>query len=143
MKEEYKIFCYTYLKTLNASESYLAAFPKSKRSTAMVNGCKLRKKEEIQEYLKKKLDEIDKENFASVEEILAYYTRGMRGELEEETIVTEMVGNGMSETKTVMKQISIKDRTRCAELLMKRLELVEGNRQDNTFKIELVNAQDE
>ena len=54
-----------------------------------------------------------------------------------------MVGDGLSETKIALKQIAIKDRTRCAELLMKRLELVEEDRQDNTFRVELVNAQDE
>ena len=54
-----------------------------------------------------------------------------------------MVGDGLSETKIILKQIAIKDRNRCAELLMKRLELVEEDRQDNTFRVELVNAQDE
>ena len=63
--------------------------------------------------------------------------------MKEEVVVTEMVGDGLSETKIVMKQIAIKDRTRCAELLMKRLELVEEDRQDNTFRVELVNAQNE
>lgn len=143
MKEQYKIFCDTYLQTFNASISYAKAFPLAKEGTCMVNGCKLLKRQEIQEYLKERFKELGKENIAKIEEILEYYTKGVRGELKEEVVVTEMVGDGLSETKIVMKQIAIKDRTRCAELLMKRLELVEEDRQDNTFRVELVNAQDE
>jgi phage terminase small subunit len=143
MKEQYKIFCDTYLQTFNASTSYAKAFPAAKEGTCMVNGCKLLKRQEIQEYLKERFKELGKENIAKIEEILEYYTKGVRGELKEEVVVTEMVGDGLSETKIVMKQIAIKDRTRCAELLMKRLELVEEDRQDNTFRIELVNAQNE
>lgn len=120
MKEQYKIFCDTYIKTFNASESYLTAFPNVKTSTAMVNGCKLLKKEEIQDYLKERYKEASNERIADVQEVLETLTRVMRQEETEQTVVTKMVGNGMSEVEIVDKKPSLREVLKAAELLGKR-----------------------
>lgn len=120
MKEQYKIFCDTYIKTFNASESYLTAFPNVKTSTAMVNGCKLLKKEEIQDYLKERYKEASNERIADVQEVLETLTRVMRQEETEQTVVTKLVGNGMSEVEIVDKKPSLREVLKAAELLGKR-----------------------
>ena len=120
MKEQYKIFCDTYIKTFNASESYLTAFPGVKTSTAMVNGCKLLKKEEIQDYLKERYKEASNERVADVQEVLETLTRVMRQEETEQTVVTKLVGNGMSEVEIVDKKPSLREVLKAAELLGKR-----------------------
>ena len=123
MKEQYKIFCDTYIKTFNASESYLTAFPNVKTSTAMVNGCKLLKKEEIQDYLKERYKEASNERIADVQEVLETLTRVMRQEETEQTVVTKLVGNGMSEVEIVDKKPSLREVLKAAELLGKRYAL--------------------
>ena len=120
MKEQYKIFCDTYIKTFNASESYLTAFPNVKTSKAMVKGCKLLKKEEIQECLKERYKEASNERIADVQEVLETLTRVMRQEETEQTVVTKMVGNGMSEVEIVDKKPSLREVLKAAELLGKR-----------------------
>lgn len=123
MKEQYKIFCDTYIKTFNASESYLTAFPGVKTSTAMVNGCRLLKKEEIQEYLKQRYKEASNERIADAQEVLETLTRTMRQQEEEEVVVTEMIGNGLSESKIIKKKPNLAQVLRAAELLGKRYAL--------------------
>ena len=70
---------------------------------------------------------------AKAEEVLEYLTRVLRGEETEQVIVTENVGDYMSEARTIDKELSAKDRIKAAELLGKRYALftekvdVEGN----------------
>ena len=123
MKEQYKIFCDTYIKTFNASESYLTAFPNVKTSTAMVNGCKLLKKEEIQDYLKERYKEASNERIADVQEVLETLTRTLRQQEEEGVVVTEMIGNGLSEAKIIKKKPNLREVLKAAELLGKRYAL--------------------
>ena len=120
MKEQYKIFCDTYLQTFNASISYAKAFPTAGEGTCMVNGCKLLKKQEIQDYLKERYKEASNERIADVQEVLETLTRVMRQEETEQTVVTKMVGNGMSEVEIVDKKPSLREVLKAAELLGKR-----------------------
>ena len=47
----------------------------------------------------------------------------MRGEIKEEVVVTEGIGDSASEARIIEKQISAKDRLKAAELLGKRYSL--------------------
>jgi len=47
----------------------------------------------------------------------------MRGEIEEEVVVTENIGDGESRARVFKKQISAKERINAAELLGKRYAL--------------------
>ena len=135
MKEQYKIFCDTYLQTFNASISYAKAFPLAKQSTCMVNGCKLLKKEEVQEYLKKRLKEAENERVADIQELLEGLTRIIRQEEEEEVVVNKLIGNGMSEVEIVKKKPSTKDILKAIELLGKRYALFTDKVETNVKQV--------
>lgn len=70
----------------------------------------------VQEYIKK----IESESIAKSDEVLQYLTRIMRGEIKEEIVVVEGCGDGVSEARTMEKELQVKDRIRAAELLGKR-----------------------
>lgn len=135
MKEQYKIFCDTYLQTFNASISYAKAFPLAGESTCMVNGCKLLKKEEVQEYLKKRLKEAENERVADIQELLEGLTRIIRQEEEEEVVVNKLIGNGMSEVEIVKKKPSTKDILKAIELLGKRYALFTDKVETNVKQV--------
>lgn len=135
MKEQYKIFCDTYLQTFNASLSYAKAFPLAGESTCMVNGCKLLKKEEVQEYLKKRLKEAENERVADIQELLEGLTRIIRQEEEEEVVVNKLIGNGMSEVEIVKKKPSTKDILKAIELLGKRYALFTDKVETNVKQV--------
>lgn len=123
MKEQYKIFCDTYLQTFNASVSYAKAFPTAGEGTCMVNGCKLLKKQEIQEYLKERFKQASNDRIASVQEVLETLTRTLRQEAKEEVIVNKFVGDGISEVEIVEKKPCLREVLKAAELLGKRYAL--------------------
>ena len=123
MKEQYKIFCDTYLQTFNASLSYAKAFPLAKEGTCMVNGCKLLKRQEIQEYLKERFKQASNDRIASVQEVLETLTRTLRQEAKEEVIVNKFVGDGISEVEIVEKKPCLREVLKAAELLGKRYAL--------------------
>ena len=123
MKEQYKIFCDTYLQTFNASISYAKAFPLAKEGTCMVNGCKLLKRQEIQEYLKERFKQASNDRIASVQEVLETLTRTLRQEAKEEVIVNKFVGDGISEVEIVEKKPCLREVLKAAELLGKRYAL--------------------
>lgn len=124
LTEKQKIFANEYLIDLNATKAYKKAYRSCKKDeTARVNGSKLLTNANVKNYIDEQLKKIEDESIAKVEEVLKYLTKGMRMELEEEVVVTENIGDYMSEAKVVKKQISIKDANKCAELLGKRYRL--------------------
>ena len=60
---------------------------------------------------------------ASANEVMELLTSAARGELEEEVVVVESIGDYCSEAKVIKKQIGAKDRIKAAELLGKRYRL--------------------
>lgn len=55
--------------------------------------------------------------------MLQHLTAAMRGEIDEEVVVVENIGDYQSRARVVNKQISAKDRIKAAELLGKRYAL--------------------
>jgi phage terminase small subunit len=51
----------------------------------------------------------------------------MRGEIEEEQVVTESIGDYQSEARIIAKKVGPKDRNKAAELLGKRYALFKDN----------------
>jgi phage terminase small subunit len=118
------IFATEYLIDTNATRAYKKAYPNVKKDeTAKSAASRLLTNVNVKNYIDKKMKEIEDKNIAKVEEVMQYLTKGMRMELEEEVVVTENIGDYMSEAKIVKKQISIKDANKCAELLGKRYRL--------------------
>ena len=128
-----KAFADYYIELGNATESYIkAGYKVSERKVAEVEGCKLLKNPKIDNYIKKRMEQIESNRIAKAEEVLAFLSASLRGEVLEEVISTETV-DGMVKPVILKKQLSAKDRIKAAELLGKRYALftekvdLEGN----------------
>ena len=128
-----KAFADFYIELGNATEAYIkAGYKASERKVAEVEGCKLLKNPKIDNYIKKKMKQIESDRIAKAEEVLAFLSASLRGEVLEEVVATETV-DGMIKPVILKKQLSAKDRIKAAELLGKRYALftekvdLEGN----------------
>lgn len=126
-------FCDFYIELGNATEAYKRAYKSCKtQRTAEVNGNKLLSNTEVKKYIEEKMKEIESDRIAKAEEVLAFLSASLRGEVLEEVITTETV-EGMVKPVILKKQLSAKDRIKAAELLGKRYALftekvdLEGN----------------
>lgn len=137
MTEKQKIFCDEYLKDLNAARAYKVAYPKVKKDeVARANASRLLTNANIKNYIDTQLEILHNERTADVKEVMEYLTSVMRGESTGEEIVTEFVGDGMSEARAVQKHPSEKDRLKAAELLGKRFGMF-TEKQDVTVDAQL------
>jgi len=62
---------------------------------------------------------------ATAEEVLIYLTMCMRGQIDEEHLLTRLTGDGVQVIERLRKQVGARDRTKAAELLAKRYGLLE------------------
>ena len=78
-------------------------------------------------YVKAAIDKIMSEKssaaIASQNEVLEFLTKTLRGELEEECVVVEGQGEGVSRATKVKKQVTPNDRWKAANMLAKRYGL--------------------
>ena len=116
MKREWEIFADEYIISLNATQSYLKAYPNVTEDTARTNGCKLLANANIKKYIDKRLASKEDERIMKQDEILRLLTSIARGEQTEQALKGE--GNGFQ--ILVDKDISAKDRLKALELLGKR-----------------------
>lgn len=116
MKTEWQIFADEYIISLNATQSYLKAYPKASYETANVEGCKLLVKPSIKNYIDERMASKQDERIMKQDEILRLLTSIARGEQTEQTL--QLCGEGRQ--KLVDKNISAKDRLKALELLGKR-----------------------
>lgn len=126
-----RIFCNEYIVNLNATQSYLKAYPNASYNTAKTEGCKLLTKPYIQKYIQDRLDSKEKNSIADATEVLEYFTRVLRGE----------------EKDTLGFDASIKDRNKAGELLAKRYALFEDKTKEDDrpmpkIEIEVVDNSD-
>lgn len=113
-----KAFCEYYVACGNATEAAIKA-EYSKR-TARSIGQRLLTYVDIKSYVKELMDKAESKRIASAEEVLQNLTSMMRGEIQEEIVVVEGEGDGVSSARIVKKQVSAKERIKAAELLGKR-----------------------
>ena len=116
-------FCVEYLIDLNATQAAIRA-GYSKRTADRIANQNLRKLE-IQSRIKKMRDEYYDKTIMSAKEVEYLLSKAGRGELKEEVVVVEGVGDGFSESKIVKKHLSAKDRIKALELMGKRHHLFE------------------
>ena len=132
MKREWQIFADEYIISLNATQSYLKAYPKASYETANVEGCKLlvnpNIKADIHEQMAKKQDD----RIMKQDEILRLLTAIARGEQTEQTLKGD--GNGFQ--ILVDKGVGAKDRLKALELLGKRYGTFAENVNVNVSKSE-------
>ena len=116
VKREWQIFADEYIISLNATQSYLKAYPNATEDTARTNGCKLLANTNIKKYIDKRLASKEDERIMKQDEILMLLTAIARGEATEQTLK----GEGQGYQILVDKDISAKDRLKALELLGKR-----------------------
>lgn len=121
MTAKQKRFCDEYLIDLNATQAAIRAG--YSENTAEQIGYQLLQKTSVQEYIKKRMDEKEKELIADQDEVLKYLTSVMRGKSQSEIVVVENIGDFTSEARTMQKAPDEKERLKAAELLGKRYGL--------------------
>lgn len=86
-------------------------------------------KPQYKPYLKKAIDarlkELESKRVATAKEVMEFLTSTMRGEVKEEVVVSDFLGDGVSQTRIVEKHVGVRDRLKAAEGLAKRLGLTE------------------
>ena len=116
MKKEWQIFADEYIINLNATQSYLKAYPEATYNTARTEGSKLLAEPNIKNYIDEQMAKKQDERIMKQDEILMLLTSIARGEQTEQTL--QLCGDGCQEL--VNKDISAKDRIKALELLGKR-----------------------
>ena len=116
MKREWEIFADEYIISLNATQSYLKAYPEATYNTANTEGSKLLVKPCIKNYIDEQMAKKQDERIMKQDEILRILTSIARGEETEQTL--QLCGDGCQEMDD--KDISAKDRLKALELLGKR-----------------------
>ena len=116
MKREWQIFADEYIINLNATQSYLKAYPEATYNTARTEGSKLLAEPNIKNYIDQRMAEKTDDRIMKQDEILMLLTSIARGEQTEQTL--QLCGDGCQEL--VNKDISAKDRIKALELLGKR-----------------------
>lgn len=116
-------FCVEYLIDLNATQAAIRAGYSKRTADRIAN--QILRKLEIQSRIKKMRDEYYDKTIMSAKEVEYLLSKAGRGELKEEVVVVEGVGDGFSESKIVKKCLSAKDRIKALELMGKRHHLFE------------------
>ena len=111
------MFCEEYIKTLNATKSYLKAYPNASYNTAKNNGCRLLAKDYILNYIEERLNNIKNNKIADADEILEFLTSTLRGEIKDQ----------------LGFETSVKDRIKAGELLAKRYRLFEETKEKEEY----------
>lgn len=120
LTEKQLAFIDYYLETLNGREAYKRAYGTKNNNTADVNASKLLSNAKVKKIIDERLAEIASKRIAKVEEVQQFLTSAMRGEIQEEiTALQPNAITGAMETVIMSKQLSAKDRIKCAELLGK------------------------
>ncbi len=122
LTEKQRRFVNAYIKTGNAAEAARNAGYTGKN--ANIIGQQNLTKLYIRNAIEKRLKEIEDAQIADAKEVMKLLTSTLRGELEEEIIVCEGRGEGVSEAVRLMKKPSIRDRLEAAKCLMKRYGLM-------------------
>ena len=107
MTPKQKRFCLEYANTGNATQSAISAGYAEK--TARSQGQRLLTQPSVQDYLKQLAEEYASAKIATAKEMQEVLTSIIRQELDEEVIVVEGCGDGISEAVTKTKKPSVKD----------------------------------
>ena len=104
MNKRQRLFCLEYLKDFNGARAYRAIYEKGTPLKRPGNGAyKLLAHADVKAFLAKKVNEMRQEKIAEAEEVMAYFTSVMRGEIA----------------------MSDRERNKAAEILAKRFGLME------------------
>lgn len=124
-------FCVEYLIDLNATQAAIRSGYSKRTAEALAS--RLLRNVNIRGRIKELQDKVFEDGMMSAAEALWRLSKAGRGELKEEVVVTEGVGDGFSEAKIIKKQISARDQIKALELMGKRHDLFSSD-----TKIEMV-----
>lgn len=131
MTPRQKKFCVEYLIDLNATQAAIRAGYSKRTAEALAS--RLLRNVNIRGRIKELQNKVFEDGMMSAAEALWRLSKAGRGELKEEVVVTEGVGDGFSEAKIIKKQISARDQIKALELMGKRHDLFSAD-----TKIEMV-----
>jgi phage terminase small subunit len=115
---KWEAFCLHYARTGNASEAYRNAGYTAATERSIYSNCnRLLKKDVIQARLREIGEELAADKIAGIREIQERLTAILRGELQEEHIVVEGVGDGCSQARRMKTAPALKDVINAAEKL--------------------------
>lgn len=114
-------FIQEYVKDTNATQAAIRTGYSEK--TAYSQGQRLLKHDEVKRQITELLEDIRDQNIATAKEVEEFLSLSMKGEIEEEVVVIEGEGDGVSNSRIITKKIGAKDRIKAAELLGKRHSL--------------------
>lgn len=114
--ERHERFCIEYIRTLNARQSYLIAYPECSFGSASASGVRLLNNAKVQERIEELMQEMRKEKIASAEEVLELLTEIARGETTEEVVTAK--------GKIVTVDSNTQARLKALDLLAKRWGLM-------------------
>lgn len=114
-------FCQEMAKLGNQRQAYKKAYNCKNMKTETIdnNAYMLMQNSEVRARLKELAEETKNKSIASAQEIQEFLTSVMRGEIKEECVVVESVGDYQSEARIIKKQVTPKDRTKAGETLAK------------------------
>lgn len=121
MTPKQKKFCVEYLIDLNGTQAAIRAGYSKKTANRIAN--QLLSKLDIRNYIKNLRAKYFKKRIMTAEEVEYRLSKAGRGELKEEVVVIEGVGDGGSEARIVQKHLSARDQLKALELMGKRHRL--------------------
>lgn len=113
-------FCLHYAKTGNATESYKkAGYVCKNDNTVAACAVRLLNQAKVKARLAELAEMAASEKIANIAEIQQRLTAILRGEVQEDQIVVEGCGDGISEARNMYREVQMKDRLKAGELLAK------------------------
>ena len=128
MTNRQRLFAEEYVRDRDPIRAYKTAYPRIKTDDA-AHACASRllhdaKFGEVQAYIADLIQRASDEAVADAHEVLVSLTAILRGETEDQVVVTEGQGDGCSRARVITKRVSEKDRLKAAELLAKYHQLL-------------------
>lgn len=118
LTEKQKRFIDYYIETGNASDAARRAGYSEKIANRI--GTENLSKPVIKEAITVRLKALEDKRIAKADEVLKFLTATLRGEVRDEQIVVEGTGDGCSKARLVETRVSVRDRIKAAENLLKR-----------------------
>lgn len=116
-----ELFVNYYIECGNATEAYKRAGYKTRSENATAAAAaRLLRNVKIKAAIDAKMKEREKPSIAKSDEVLAFLTSVLRGEVKDEQIVVLGVGEGRSKAVRMETRVSTKDRVKAGEQLLKR-----------------------
>lgn len=107
MNPRQKAFADYYIETGNATEAAVKAGYSKK--TAYSIGEQNLKKLEVSQYIKERMEQADKKRIASADEVIAFYTAVIRGEVKDQFGLDASLADRIKAADSLMKRYNVAD----------------------------------